>query len=199
MWVTINKIHLYYTFKFTDDKLDEEFLLKSKPTSKKVVAAATKKSNANRAQSADALQQRLETMKNKIGSKKSKPSERTIKKRQLKKLKKDKEFKKKIVSVAKSLKNEKAKEEKFAVKDEADSKTDVKPKPVFNEEGKMVFSKFQFAAQASRAKKGKNDSKFFFLYYSNMENLYNLFSQRLRRIRRKFCTPLRSRRKKSVN
>lgn len=148
-------------FCFVDDKLDEEFLLKSKPTSKKVVAAAAKKSHANRAQSADALQQRLETMKNKIGSKKSKPSERTIKKRQLKKLKKDKEFKKKIVSVAKSLKNEKSKEDKFAaVKEEDDdSKADIKPKPVFNEEGKMVFSKFQFAAQASKAKKNKHDSK----------------------------------------
>lgn len=99
-------------------------------------------------------------MKNKIGSKKSKPSERTIKKRQLKKLKKDKEFKKKIVSVAKSLKNEKSKEDKFAVKEEDDdSKADIKPKPVFNEEGKMVFSKFQFAAQASKAKKNKHDSK----------------------------------------
>lgn len=104
-------------------------------------------------------------MKNKIGSKKSKPSERTIKKRQLKKLKKDKEFKKKIVGVAKSLKNEKAKEAKSAMAhiksdpDQADSKADVKPK-VYNEDGKMIFPKFEFAAQASRAKKGKKNSEF---------------------------------------
>lgn len=143
-----------YLYVHSDDKIDEQFLLKSKQTSKKVAA---QKPNVNRAQSADALQERLETMKNKIGSKKSKPSERTLKKRQLKKLKKDKEFKKKMVSVAKSAKNEMAKEVKHAIKEEMeDSKA--KLNPVYNEEGKMVFSKFEFAAQASKAKKSKSDS-----------------------------------------
>lgn len=157
------------TFQFPlniDDTIDEQFLLKSKPLSKKATAAAAAKQSASRATSAEALQERLETMKNKMGSKKSKPSERTIKKRELKKLKKDKEFKKKIVGVAKSLKNEKSKEAKSAalvaagVKEEdGDSKADVKPAAVFNEDGKMVFSKFEFAAQASKAKKSKKDSK----------------------------------------
>lgn len=145
-----------YCVLLSDDKIDEQFLLKSKQTSKKVAA---QKPNANRAQSADALQERLETMKNKIGSKKSKPSERTLKKRQLKKLKKDKEFKKKMVSVAKSAKNELAKEVKHAIKEEMeDSKA--KLHPVYNEEGKMVFSKFEFAAQASKAKKSKSESTY---------------------------------------
>lgn len=93
-------------------------------------------------------------MKNKMQSKKSKPSERTIKKRQLKKLKKDKEFKKRVISVAKSTKNEQIKEEKFL----ADNKDLVKP-VVFNENKKLVFSKFEFSAQPSKAKKPKNKSK----------------------------------------
>lgn len=92
-------------------------------------------------------------MTNKWKSKKSKPSERTIQKKQQKKLKKTKEFKKKMVSYAKSVKNEKVKEEKAT----ADNKDDVKSKMVYNEEGKMVFPKFEFAAQKSKAKKSKKD------------------------------------------
>lgn len=108
---------------------------------------------ANAKQSSTDIEEKLETMRNKWKSKKSKPSERTIKKREQKKLKKSKEFKKKIVSIAKSTKNEKVKEEKS----NEDSKEDVKAAVVYNEEGKMVFPKFEFAAQKSKAKKSKKD------------------------------------------
>lgn len=105
-------------------------------------------------------------MKNKMQSKKSKPSERTIKKKQEKK--KSKELKKRMVSVAKSLKNEKVKggkavpeeeeeEEKPDIKE--DVKAALKPEKIFNEGGKIVFSKFEFAARPSQAKKSKKDSK----------------------------------------
>lgn len=96
-------------------------------------------------------------------SKKSKPSQRTLKKREQKKLKKTKQLKKKLVSVAKSIKNEKIKEERSVNGTNEDVKPDVKPdiKPekVFNEEGKIVFSKFEFAARPTQAKKSKKDSK----------------------------------------
>lgn len=130
-----------------------------------------------RAQSAEELQQRLEIMQNKMKSKKSKPSERTIKKKQQKKLKKSAELKKQLISVAKSIKNEQIKERKgnshningksllhHVNGDDADVKPDIKPdikpeKKTFNEDGKMVFSKFEFAARPSQAKKSKKDSK----------------------------------------
>lgn len=115
------------------------------------------------------LQQRLETIQNKMKSKKTKPSARAVEKKKQKKLKKTRELKKKLISVAKSLKNEMVKEGKIVnSSDIADSngidvkpdiKLDIKPAKVFNEEGKIVFSKFEFAAQASRAKKSKKDSK----------------------------------------
>lgn len=102
-------------------------------------------------------------MKNKIGSKKSKPSEKTIKKRQMKKQKKDGELKKRMITVAKSMKNERSKETKMVaqvkLESEQDSKADIKP-VVFNEDGKMVFSKFEFASRPSQAKKSKKESKF---------------------------------------
>lgn len=107
-------------------------------------------------------------MKNKIGSKKSKPSEKTIKKRQLKKLKKDSELKKRIVTVAKSIKNERSKEGKLVAQvkeEEVDSKDNVKPPAIFNEDGKMVFSRFEFASRASQAKKSKKDSKILWIVY----------------------------------
>lgn len=108
---------------------------------------------SNPAQSSKDIEEKLEIMRNKWKSKKSKPTERTIQKRQQKKLKKSKEFKKKMVSIAKSTKNEKIKEEK----QNEDSKDDVKTTLVYNEEGKMVFPKFEFAAQKSKAKKSKKD------------------------------------------
>lgn len=103
-------------------------------------------------------------MENKLRNKKAKPSKRTLKKREMKKLKKSNGFKKQVVSAAKSIKNEKIKEEKGvngSTEDvKPDIKPDVKPEKVFNEEGKIVFSKFEFAARPSQAKKSKKDSKF---------------------------------------
>lgn len=115
------------------------------------------------------LQQRLEIIRNKMNSKKTKPSARSIEKKKQKNLKKSKELKKKLISVAKSIKNEKVKEGKGTntpaavdnngVDVKPDVKPDIKPAKVFNEEGKMVFSKFEFAARPSQAKKTKKDSK----------------------------------------
>lgn len=116
------------------------------------------------------MQQRLEIIRNKMKSKKTKPSARAIEKKKQKKLKKTKELKKKLISVAKSLKNEKVKEGKSSktspvvvesngIDEKPDIKSDIKPAKVFNEEGKMVFSKFEFAARPSAAKKTKKDSK----------------------------------------
>lgn len=132
-----------------------------------------------RAQSGEELQQRLEIMQNKIKSKKSKPSDRTLKKKQQKKLKKSAELKKQLISVAKSIKNEQIKERKGVnsnsrttngtsshyengenVDEKPDIKPDVKPEKTFNEHGKIVFSKFEFAARPSQAKKSKKDSKY---------------------------------------
>lgn len=117
------------------------------------------------------IEQRLEIIRNKMKSKKVKPSPRAIEKKRQKKLKKSKELKKKIISAAKSIKNEKVKEGKVAdtasavasnsngVDVKPDIKLDVKPK-VFNEQGNLVFSKFEFAARPSQAKKSKKDSEY---------------------------------------
>ncbi|KAJ6636188.1 Surfeit locus protein 6 like [Pseudolycoriella hygida] len=135
-----------------DDTIDEQFLLNNIKSSKQSkLPQVTKKSVS--AQESKNIEEKLEIMKNKWKSKKSKPTERTIKKRELKKLKKSKEFKKKMVSIAKSTKNEKIKEEKLS----QDNKDDVKSTLVYNEEGKMLFPKFEFAAQKSKAKKSKKD------------------------------------------
>lgn len=155
---------------FLDESFDDQFLLKTKSK------AGTSKLNARKlSQSPDDknsavdLQQRLEIIRNKMKSKKTKPSARAIEKKKQKKLKKSKELKKKLISVAKSIKNEKVKEGKATstaaamnsndVDVKPDIKPDIKPAKVFNEEGKMVFSKFEFAAQTSKAKKSKKDSK----------------------------------------
>lgn len=97
-----------------------------------------------------------EIMSNKHNSKKVKLSERGIKKREARKIKKDKKMKKTLVSVAKSQKNSVVKKEKAV----EDSKVDVKApfKPVYNSNGKLVFSKFDFAAGApSMIKKKSKD------------------------------------------
>jgi len=133
-----------------DDNIDEQFLLNNIKSLKK----SRLLQKPNPAQSSKDIQEKLEIMKNKWKSKKSKPSERTIQKREQKKLKKSKEFKKKLVSIAKSVKNEKIKEEKS---NEDESKDDVKTTKIFNEEGKMGFPKFEFAAQKSKAKRSKKD------------------------------------------
>lgn len=94
------------------------------------------------------LQDRLNTIKNKMKAKKRPTSERALKKREAKKLKKNKEFKKVLVSAAKAVKNENQKHLNGGVKEEDDKKVikPLTPKPVFNEEGKIVFSKFDFAS-----------------------------------------------------
>lgn len=153
-----------------DETFDEQFLLKTKEKGRKAKLNALKagKTTEDGQPSAD-LQQRLEIIRNKMKSKKAKPSARAIEKKKQKKLKKTKELKKKLISVAKSLKNEKVKEgkgtntaavtESNGVEEKPDVKPDLKPAKVFNEEGKMVFSKFEFAARPSAAKKTKKDSK----------------------------------------
>lgn len=116
------------------------------------------------------LEERLEIMQNKIKSKKVKASARALEKKKQKKLKKNRELQKKLISAAKSIKNEKSKGgkgEKAQAVEVGDSKEvkpevklDVKPAKTFNEEAKLVFSKFEFAANPSRAVKTKKDSKF---------------------------------------
>lgn len=173
-----------------------------------------------RAQSAEELQQRLEIMQNKMKSKKSKPSERTIKKKQQKKLKKSAELKKQLISVAKSIKNEQIKERKgsnhksngttshhYENGDDADMKPDIKPdiKPekTFNEDGKMVFSKFEFAARPSQAKKSKKDSKWFTQKHicQNLSLLSFIFisKQSPSKIQKCCCRRLKARKKKSMS
>lgn len=108
-------------------------------------------------------------MQNKIKSKKVKASARAIEKKKQKKLKKTRDLQKKLISAAKSIKNEKSKGGKTVKQAnsemddsedvKAEVKPDVKPAKTFNEEGKLVFSKFEFAAQPSRATKTKKDSK----------------------------------------
>lgn len=156
-----------FKFETSDENLDDKFLLKTKESVKKN-AINKQNDETNRAQTAEELQERLEIMRNKMQSKKSKPSERALKKKQEKKMKKARDQKKKLVSAAKSIKNEKVKEGKVKVEEEdtkgsisngVDVKPDVKSAKVYNEEGKIVFSKFEFAARPSQAKKTKKDSK----------------------------------------
>lgn len=132
-----------------DDSIDEQYLLNNISSLKKSKLPMAPKAK----QLQSSIEERLEIMKNKWKSKKSKPNERTIQKQQQKRLKKSKEFKKKIVSIAKSAKNEKIKEEKV----NEDNKDDVKTTVVYNEEGKMGFPKFEFALQKNKAKKSKKD------------------------------------------
>lgn len=166
----------FFSIRFPDETIDDQYLLKTEESNGMLKARRNIVEPKPRAQSAEELQQRLEIMQNKMKSKKSKPSERTIKKKQQKKLKKSAELKKQLISVAKSIKNEQIKERKGSIHstngnsllhvngNDADMKPDIKPdvkqEKVFNEEGKMVFSKFEFAARPSQAKKSKKDSKF---------------------------------------
>lgn len=88
-------------------------------------------------------------------TKKGPQSEKQRKRKEAKKLKKNKEFKKVLISAAKSMKNEHAKQTgEQSDDDEKDVKKDIKPvipKPVFNEEGKIVFSKFDFAQKKKKS------------------------------------------------
>lgn len=155
-----------YISQFSDDD-SEKYLLTPKNPAKKLPLKKTD-SIPERAQTAEELQNRLEILRNKHQSKKSKPSERALKKKQEKKMKKSKDKKQHLVSAAKSMKNEKVKEGKVKYEDEdskenvfdgEDVKQKIKAEKVFNEEGKMVFSKFEFAARPSQAKKTKRDSE----------------------------------------
>ncbi|CAD7087726.1 unnamed protein product [Hermetia illucens] len=135
-----------------DEELDEMYLLNTK-SKKKPPTAKT-----NRAQTAEELEDRLEIIKNKMKAKKSKASERTQKRREMKKLKKNKEVRKILVSAHKAVKNEKIKEEKSGDDSKEDSKLINPIKPIFNQEGKIVFSKFDFAAHpGAKVKKPKRE------------------------------------------
>lgn len=156
---------------FSDNGFEDQFLLKSKAKAK--VGKSKPNPAANDEKSSVDIEQRLEIIRNKMKSKKVKPSPRAIEKKRQKKLKKTKELKKKILSAAKSIKNEKVKEGKAAnaapaaaaesnggVDVKPEVKPDVKPPKVFNEQANLVFSKFEFAARPSQAKKSKKDSKY---------------------------------------
>ncbi|XP_037807362.1 surfeit locus protein 6 homolog [Lucilia sericata] len=159
MTIQIDKKHLQTFMRSENEKIMDLLLTFNVPdsiedtdcdaylltTSKTVSKSMPAKQNSA---SIDELQDRLNTIKNKMKTKKGPISEKARKKKEEKKLKKNKEFKKVLVSAAKSMKNEQAKHSSTNQEDETDTKKDIKPvipKPVFNEEGKIVFSKFDFA------------------------------------------------------
>ncbi|KAM7361095.1 surfeit locus protein 6 [Cochliomyia hominivorax] len=135
---------LLLTFNVPDSVEDNDCDAYLLTTSKTVSKSLPAKQNSA---SIDELQERLNTIKNKMKTKKGPMSEKQRKKKEAKKLKKNKEFKKVLITAAKSMKNEQSKHSN-GDDDEKESKKDIKPvipKPVFNEEGKIVFSKFDFA------------------------------------------------------
>lgn len=168
-----HELHFYrFSICFSVEN-DDELLLDVK-IPKKMPKLSKESADKTRAKSANELQQRLEIMQNKMKSKKSKPTERSIKKKQAKKL-----LQRKAAGQAKALKNENAKMKMGKVTatgatsvqngssngndEHIDSKNDVKPdiKTIksFNEEGKILFPKFEFAASPMRAKKSKKESE----------------------------------------
>ncbi|KAL9888665.1 surfeit locus protein 6 [Glossina fuscipes fuscipes] len=110
----------------------------------------------------DELQDRLNLIKNKMKMKKG-TSEKNRERKEAKKLRKNKEFKKVLISAAKSLKNEQSKQIhtiKHDDDEENESKRDIKPiitKPIFNEEGKIVFSKIDFAQKRKQSHKNPRE------------------------------------------
>ncbi|TMW53846.1 hypothetical protein DOY81_001131 [Sarcophaga bullata] len=159
MTIQIDKKHLQTLLRTENEKIMDLLLTFNVPdsiedtdcdaylltSSKTVAKAMNSKQNAS---SIDELQDRLNTIKNKMKTKKGPISEKARKKKEAKKLKKNKEFKKVLITAAKSMKNEQSKHFKTEEDDGEESKKDIKPvmaKPVFNEEGKIVFSKFDFA------------------------------------------------------
>lgn len=164
-----NIISNFLFLHFKDTELLDEYLLESSEDSKNRPLPHNPKQKVNESHSSTDLEERLEIMQNKIKSKKVKASARAIEKKKQKKLKKTKELQKKLISAAKSIKNEKVKSGKVVKQADAEMadsedvkaevKPDIKPAKTFNEEGKLVFSKFEFAAQPSRATKTKKDSK----------------------------------------
>lgn len=94
-----------------------------------------------------------EIMANKMKNKNNKLSDRGARRKERKKLTKDKQkLKKTLVTVNKAMKNGKIKQER----PDEDKQAIQKIKPVFNQEGKMVFSKFDFAAGPMNKEKNKN-------------------------------------------
>ncbi|XP_013115026.1 surfeit locus protein 6 homolog [Stomoxys calcitrans] len=149
-------LDLLLTFNVPDSIEDNDYdayLLTSNKNSSKPLP--TKQNSAS--DSIDELQDRLNRIKNKMKTKKGPQTEKAKKRKEAKKLKKNKEFKKVLVSAAKSMKNEKIKQDQD---DEKQSKKDIKPiipKPVFNEEGKIVFSKFDFAQKKKKSHQNPRD------------------------------------------
>lgn len=109
--------------------------------------------------SVNELEERLNTIKNKMKTKRRPISERSLKKREAKKLKKNKEYKKVVQSAYNAIQNNKNKP------GTSDDVKDVKnipkmnPKPLFNTEGKIVFSKFDFAAHPGAKVKSSKKEK----------------------------------------
>ena len=110
---------------------------------------------------------RTEIMANKMKHKKNKLSERGLKKKEAKKAKEAKKLKKTLVSAGKALKNGMMKQEKKD-QDTVDTKPDKKLpfKPVYNSDGKLVFSKFDFAAGTTSLIKGKKSKEKFRRFFS---------------------------------
>ncbi|XP_055911710.1 surfeit locus protein 6 homolog [Eupeodes corollae] len=114
------------------------------------------KALTNPANSVTDLEERLTSIKNKLKTKKRKVSEKKSKKQGIKKLNKNKEFKKVLLTANKTIKKEQAAAGNLS------ALTDTKKmvKPIFNAEGKIVFSKFDFAAaHGSKNKKKSNSEK----------------------------------------
>ena len=78
-------------------------------------------------------------------------------KRKEKKMKKEKNLKKALTSIAKANRNEKTKELKVKVEDLEDIAKPVKP--IYNQEGKLVFSKIDFTAPGVIAPKNKKKKR----------------------------------------
>ncbi|XP_022215802.1 surfeit locus protein 6 homolog [Drosophila obscura] len=137
-----------------DDDTYEDYLLSD-------TEEAPKKKSKKQKENGDAdldLEERLASMKNKLRQKKGPTTERQQKRREAKKMKRSKGVQKLMLSSAKNLKNENVKQKKLTngvvkhEEEDGDSKDSkalikaVKQLPVYNQEGKIVYSKVDFAA-----------------------------------------------------
>ncbi|EDW83352.1 Surf6 [Drosophila willistoni] len=137
-----------------DDNTYEEYLL-SDDEGSAIPNKKSKNKKQNKVGAEDEVEERIASIKNKLRQKKGPTTERQQKRREAKKLKRSKGVQKILLSSSKNLKNENVKHQKLkgAIKteDEAleDDKSLVKPvasQPAFNQEGKIVYSKVDFAA-----------------------------------------------------
>ncbi|XP_055374138.1 surfeit locus protein 6 homolog [Condylostylus longicornis] len=107
------------------------------------------------------LNDRLLKIKNKFKApKKNNKSEKALRRKEMKKLKKNKEIKKILINSNKAEKNEKIKSEKYSANQGNEDEKDIKPmaKNLFNENGKILFSKIDFAAHpGAKILKSKKD------------------------------------------